>query len=196
MQYDSLILAILLVGAAHAQTSEECVVVSDAKHGYSVCAPKKWYRRQLPSGAFFLCDDMQGRCVTSLGGGPLVGHATISLLPASLAMTTIPNDLQHFAQEVSGRDPSSRISEMQPILGRATTIHYITVTESYKTGAVNELPQQLHRYFVQADSVMVEILLAYNSGDKRSAWYRSVALNVARSLMPVSADGQGAPSRK
>lgn len=177
--------AFAIVELLHAQANEDCRVSKDARYGYSVCLPNGWYQRQLPSGALFLCDDIRGNCTTPVGGGPLLGHATISLLPASVVLTTVPRDLQQFAHEVADKDPSSRFSEVLSISGQVAAVKYIAVTQTYKTGAVNELPQQIVRYFVQADRAMVEIILAFNSGDKRSEQYRAVALNIAGSLAPA-----------
>src|SRR4051812_46259481 len=87
--------AVVVVGV-QAQANEDCRIVKDERSAYSVCLPNGWYHRQLPSGPHFLCDDIRGKCTTPVGGGPLVGHATISVLPAALVLRSVPLDLQRF----------------------------------------------------------------------------------------------------
>ena len=59
---------------------------------------------------------------------------------------------------------------------------YLVVTQVYDTGGVSEVPQSIFNYFVQANHSMVQVILRFNSGDKRSGFYRETALKLVESL--------------
>ena len=166
------------------RAADDCTVWSDARFGYSVCLPNGWYRRTMPSGALFLCNDRRGACTTPVGGGPLLGHATLSLVPAEVALEEAPSTLEEFAHQVSDKDASSQFSKIMSGAGPSATIRYVVVVQTFTTGARNEVPQVLYSYFAQADRKMVEFRLAFNLGDRDSERYRKLALKTVLSLQP------------
>jgi hypothetical protein len=164
--------------------AEGCLVWTDTTYGYSICLPAGWHHRTMPSGALFLCDNPKGACTTAVGGGPLLGHAIASLVPAQVVLGKLPATSEAFAHEVAKRDPSSQFSDLIPVVGRFAAIRYLVVMQVYTTGGKNEMPQQICRYFVQSDRQLVELILSFNSGDRRSEAYRNTALEIVLSLRP------------
>lgn len=164
--------------------ADDCTSWTDPANRYSVCLPNSWYHRTMPSGALFLCDVLQGKCTVPVGGGPLLGHAILSILPAQIALAKAPATLEEFAHQVADKDPSSKFSKAVSEAGRSGSLSYIVVSQTYTTGAHNELPQNIYLYFVQASGQMIELILAYNSGDERSQMYRDTALKIITSIGP------------
>ena len=77
-----------------------------------------------------------------------------------------------------------RFSEPVPIAGGRGDRRYLVVSQTFTSGARNDLPQLVYRYFVQVDQVMLEVILAFNSGDTRSQLYRETALKIVTSVKP------------
>jgi hypothetical protein len=136
----------------------------------------------MQSGALFLCDDARGACTTAVGGGPLLGHATISLVPAQTALPRAPSTLEEFAHAAADKEKSSQFSAVASLAGSLVPIRYLVVSQTYTAGARNEVPQLIYRYFAEADHQMIELILAFNSGDKQSQVYRETALKIITSL--------------
>jgi hypothetical protein len=174
----------MAVWGATSYSSDGCSPWVDSTYGYSVCLPDGWYRRVLPSGAVFLCDEQRGGCTRPVGGGPLLGHATISLVPVQVALSKAPETLEAFAHRIADKDSSSQFSGVVAIADAPPNRKYLVVAQTFTSGARNDLPQLVYRYFAQADQVMLELILTFNSGDKRSQTYRETALDIITSVKP------------
>ncbi len=179
-----LVLGVALLWTAICPASADCVSWTDSRYGYSVCLPIGWYKRTMPSGALFLCDKRRGPCTIPVGGGPMPDHALISLVPAEVALTDPPLTLEEFAHRVADKDPSSQFSKIASVSGKLASINYIVVTQTSASGGRNEVPQVVNLYFAQADRVMIELILEFNSGDQQSQMYREMALKIVVSLRP------------
>jgi len=175
---------VAIIWAAIGSAADDCLPWTDSTYGYSVCLPSGWYHRTMSSGALFLCDDRQGACTTPVGGGPLLDHATASLLPMQIVLEEPPHTLAEFAHQVGDKEASSKFSDVMSIKGDFGAIRYLVVTQTYTTGARNDLPQFIYRYFAQANAQMIELILTFNSGDKRSQECQNTALKILASLHP------------
>jgi hypothetical protein len=113
-----------------------------------------------------------------------LGHATISLVPAPVAFSEPPRTIEEFAHWIADKDTSSQFSDVASIADPPQGRKYLVVAQTFTTGAQNELPQLVYRYFAQADQVMLELILTFNSGDTRSQMYRDTALKIITSLKP------------
>jgi hypothetical protein len=172
----------ILLGALTACAASDCKEWTSPKYGYALCLPGRWYHRMMPSGALFLCDEPHGRCTTARGGGPLSGHVTLSVVPAQVVVDATPAKLQEFAHLVAEKESSSRLSEIYRVRGRSGTIEYLIVQQTFTTGGLNEIPQDVYLYFAKANHQMIELILTFNAGDKRSSAYKDVAVEVIRSI--------------
>ena len=171
--------------AASAFAADACLPV-DSGYGYSICIPARWYHRAMPSGALFLCSEFTGKCVTDVGGGPLLGQATLSIIPADiLDLKEAPGGIQDFAHRIADKDTSSKFSKSAEVKGRYANLEYLPVKQTFTLGARNEAPQEVYRYFVRADRNMVEMILTFNAGDKRSSTYKKAALDIIMNIRPV-----------
>ena len=140
----------------------------------------------MSSGALFLCSEIRGKCVTDVGGGPLLGHATLSIIPAEiLDLEEAPIGIQKFAHRIADKDTSSQFSKSTEMKGRYANLEYLPVKQNFALGGRNEVPQDVYRYFVRADRKMLEMILAFNAGDKRSSTYRKVVLDIIMSIRPT-----------
>jgi hypothetical protein len=140
----------------------------------------------MSSGALFLCSEIKGKCVTDVGGGPVLGHATLSIIPAeTLDLAEAPVGISEFAHRIADKDPSSKFSKSVEVKGRYANLEYLPVKQTSTLGARNEAPQDVYRYFVRADRKMLELLLTFNAGDKRASTYKKAALDIIMSIAPA-----------
>jgi hypothetical protein len=112
----------------------------------------------------------------------LLGHVILSIVPAQVAFMNAPVTIEEFAHRVADKDGSSRFSEPMSLAGRLGPIEYLVVEQTFTIGGRNELPRRVYRYFARAGHAMVEVILEFNSGDKRSQEYRALALKTLTSL--------------
>jgi hypothetical protein len=180
----SLLSCITGVLAASALVADNCVPV-DSGYGYSICLPSRWYHRAMPSGALFLCSTLD-RCVTDVGGGPLLGQATLSIIPVEiLDLGEVPAGIQEFAHRIADKDTSSQFSKSAEVKGRYANLEYLPVKQVFTSGARNGLPQDVYRYFVRADRRMLELILTFTAGDKRASTYKKAALDIIMNIRTV-----------
>ena len=173
--------SLLLVVVGYA--AEGCVPWVSSSYGFSVCLPSDWYHRTMRSGALFLCSEAHGNCASDGGGAPLAGQATLSLVPAQiLDRIKGPVTILELAHHVADKDASSQFSEIIIAKGHYTAIEYLLVKQMFTTGALNETPQEVYRYFVRFGQQIVEVILTFNKGDRRSPAYKKVALDLIMSI--------------
>jgi len=163
--------------------AERCEPWSGAGLGYSICLPTGWYHRTMSSGALFLCDQPQGKCVTDVGGDPLRGHATLSVIPAEFLDLPGPiSTLRQFANDAVSDKESSRFSSEGRVETSSGTLTYISVSQTYSNGALNSTPIQARRIFVSIDKRFLEFAVFFNSDDKRANWYMEIAMKMVSSI--------------
>jgi hypothetical protein len=174
--------AALLLGVVES-AAESCTPWVSSSYGFSVCRPSGWYHRTMRSGALFLCSEPHGNCTSDGGGAPLAGQATLALVPAQIIDRIKDRvTILELAHRVADKDASSQFSEITVAKGLYTAIEYLFVKQTFTTGALNETPQEVYRYFGRSGQQMVEVILTFNEGDRRSAAYRKVALDLMMSL--------------
>jgi hypothetical protein len=181
--------SVALFGAATvvfaASSADDCEPWLSPNHGFSVCMPTGWFHRKMPSGSLFLCSESRGQCTTAVGGMPLKGQATLAALPGeTIRHFKDGGSLAELAHAVADKDPSSRFSDLVELKGKFADVEYILVTQSLTTGATNESPKTQYLYFAKAGPHVLELVLTYNSRDRRAGEFQRTATDLLLSLEP------------
>ena len=179
LAFGNVLLAVLF---AQGVSEGTCADIAVSGYGYAICVPTMWYKREMRSGAVFLCSEPKGNCTASVGGMPLNGQATLAIMPLQVSKMSRREGLLADIVRDFIHDPAALISDPVHVTGPGGDLEYIRVWESFSLGALKEQPKDQYSYFVRVSSALFRATLLFHANDARGPDYQKIAREVVTSV--------------